>query len=259
MKDNDLGDSGQNDRSALASVGLFNNIKQRHKRAFLVAFAETGHVGKAARAAGIDPSLKYSAGWKSDHDFQTALRLAKEISVDGLEDVARARAVEGVKSYRFSKSGEPLRHPDMCDCGHGRLGHVLTPLLPGEDSDETYRGPCSHPDCRDCSRFVGMPYFEHVYSDTLLKFLLTGLRPETYSQKVELRGALATLDMSKLSDDLLARIAAGEHPLQVLASAAEDGSINPAQVLGIERQLPAPQADQGADTPKVEADIDPDL
>lgn len=41
------------------------------------------------------------------------------------------------------------------------------------------------------------------------------------SQRVELRGALANLDMSKLAPAQVARIPAGEHPLQVLASAVE--------------------------------------
>ncbi len=41
-------------------------------------------------------------------------------------------------------------------------------------------------------------------------------------QQVELKGSLANLDLNKLPDSLVARIANGEHPLQVLASAAEE-------------------------------------
>ncbi|NIM48260.1 MAG: hypothetical protein GTO22_03220 [Gemmatimonadales bacterium] len=51
--------------------------------------------------------------------------------------------------------------------------------------------------------------------------MLKGLRPEKYRERVEVRGSLANLDLSRLQDDLLARIAAGEHPLSVLASFAE--------------------------------------
>ena len=58
------------------------------------------------------------------------------------------------------------------------------------------------------------------YSDTLLIFLMKGLMPERYGNRREFRGSLANLDISKLPDALVARIAAGEHPLAVLASAA---------------------------------------
>ncbi len=59
------------------------------------------------------------------------------------------------------------------------------------------------------------------YSDILAIFLLKGLRPDVYQERVgmEVRGALAHIDLSQLPDHLLARIAAGEHPLSVLASA----------------------------------------
>ena len=57
------------------------------------------------------------------------------------------------------------------------------------------------------------------YSDILAIFLLKGLRPEKYKDRIEFKGGLAHIDLSQLPDHLLARIAAGEHPLSVLASA----------------------------------------
>ena len=39
----------------------------------------------------------------------------------------------------------------------------------------------------------------------------------TERRRVEIRGGLATLEMSMLPDEAVARIAAGEHPLAVLA------------------------------------------
>ncbi len=42
-----------------------------------------------------------------------------------------------------------------------------------------------------------------------------------YHDRLEIRGALADMDLSQLPDPLLARIAQGEHPLTVLASAVE--------------------------------------
>ena len=61
------------------------------------------------------------------------------------------------------------------------------------------------------------------YSDTLLIFRLKGELPQKYAERVELRGGLATLNMDVLPDDLLERIARGEHPMSVLASAVERG------------------------------------
>ena len=55
------------------------------------------------------------------------------------------------------------------------------------------------------------------YSDVLLMFLLKGLLPERYRERVDLRASLAHIDLKQLPDELLARIAAGEHPFSVLA------------------------------------------
>ena len=55
------------------------------------------------------------------------------------------------------------------------------------------------------------------YSDVLLIFLLKSLRPERYRERVDVRGVLAHLDVSLLPDELVARLAAGENPVTVLA------------------------------------------
>ncbi len=56
------------------------------------------------------------------------------------------------------------------------------------------------------------------YSDLLTIFLLKGLRPEKYQERVQMRGALANLDMNLLPDEAIDRIANGEHVMSVLAS-----------------------------------------
>jgi hypothetical protein len=56
------------------------------------------------------------------------------------------------------------------------------------------------------------------YSDTLLIFLLKGLRPEKYGDRVQMRGALANLDLNLLPDEAIDRIANGEPVMAVLAS-----------------------------------------
>ena len=62
------------------------------------------------------------------------------------------------------------------------------------------------------------------YSDILAIFLLKGLRPDVYRDRVEMRGALAHIDISYLPDHLLQRVADGEPIMSVLASAAELGA-----------------------------------
>jgi hypothetical protein len=61
------------------------------------------------------------------------------------------------------------------------------------------------------------------YSDVLLIFLLKGIRPEKYRDRMELRGAFANLNLDLLPDAAIERLAKGEHPLSVLASWAADG------------------------------------
>ena len=49
-------------------------------------------------------------------------------------------------------------------------------------------------------------------SDTLLIFLLKGLRPEKYRDRMEVRGSLAQIDIDKLPDDVIQAIIDGTHP-----------------------------------------------
>ena len=71
--------------------------------------------------------------------------------------------------------------------------------------------------------YMGQPgWIVRKYSDILLIFTLKGLLPERYRERVDLRGSLAHIDLKQLPDELLARIAAGEHPYSVLAP-GQDG------------------------------------
>ena len=69
------------------------------------------------------------------------------------------------------------------------------------------------------------------YSDTLLIFRLKGELPQKYAERVQMSGGLATLNIDALPDDLLERMARGEHPLTVLNSALDRGVS--AQELGL--------------------------
>ena len=60
------------------------------------------------------------------------------------------------------------------------------------------------------------------YSDVLLMFLLKGVRPEKYRERVDIKGPILHINLKKLPDELIARLAEGENPLSVLASATPD-------------------------------------
>lgn len=62
------------------------------------------------------------------------------------------------------------------------------------------------------------------YSDILLIFLLKALRPDKYRERVEVRGSLASIDLNRLTDEQLARISAGDHPLSVIGGRALAGA-----------------------------------
>ncbi|MEP6468055.1 MAG: LysR family transcriptional regulator [Parafilimonas sp.] len=79
--------------------------------AYLVALAECGHCGKAAEAAGTS----YTAVWRlrqNDPEFAKAYDEALGIAANMLEAEAVRRAKEGLRQYKFSKTGQPLLHPE---------------------------------------------------------------------------------------------------------------------------------------------------
>ena len=61
------------------------------------------------------------------------------------------------------------------------------------------------------------------YSDTLLIFLLKGAAPDKYRDRLEMRGFMSNLDLTTMSNEVIDRIAHGENPMAVIASAAERG------------------------------------
>lgn len=223
----------------------FAHIVDPKKRAYLTAFSLLGHHGKSATAAGIAHSLTRTRGWRKDDEFMEAMEEARLMAAEGLEDVARERATEGVRNYKFDKDGIPLRHPDECECGHPRLAH---PMLVGEETSSE-RGvgdhmehPCTMEEC-GCEEFTGRPYYEHSYSDTLLIFLTKGALPERYREIREVRGMLARLDLNQLPNHLVARIAAGEHPEAVIAAGASEAGISPGEL--VRGALKPPEPNEG--------------
>ena len=168
--------------------GPFSEIQHPKKRAFLIAYAETGKKGLAAELAGIDRSAIYQPGWRDDPEFQEALKYAREMAADILEEEVIRRAVEGVEEPVGWYKGKP--------------GGTIT-----------------------------------RYSDNLLMFQLKSLRPDLYRDRVDVNamGILGRLDLNKLPDDLIARLADGEHPASVLAGVLKEAA----------EQLPMLGAGQG--------------
>lgn len=206
--------------------GPFDFLTHPKKRAFCIAYSLTGAVGRAEKIAGISHGTIYTDQWAKDPDFVRGMELARRIAANQLEAEARRRAVEGNKAYKFTKDGDSIRNPAKCVCAHGPGQHGDLPQPNAWDLEKMgpwegrTKGPCLDPDCA-CPGFLGEPYYEHATSDTLLIFLMKGNLPERYADRVEVRGGLAHLDLTKLPDHLLARIAGGEHPGSVMAEVLE--------------------------------------
>ena len=130
-------------------------------KAFLAAFRESGNTRIACDAAGIDRSTPYNHREK-DEAFAKAWDDAKEEAADLLEAEAKRRAYEGVRRLKFHQ-GEA----------------VMVPLIQDGKPVKDARG-----------RQVMVPYVEHEYSDTLLIFLLKGMRPSKFREnhKIEHTG-----------------------------------------------------------------------
>ena len=128
---------------------MARRIIGRHK-AFLKAFATCGSITKAAKAAGVDRGQHYE--WLKERegyaaDFAEAANQAAQV----LEDEAVRRAYEGVFE------------PNVWQ------GSFVYPEKTGKDG----------------TVHVGKkPLGVVKYSDTLLQFLLKGLRPERYRDRV---------------------------------------------------------------------------
>jgi hypothetical protein len=144
--------------------------KRAWERAFLKVLAQSGNVTEAAEAAGLTRTSLYE--YRERHpDFSQAWDSALETFADSIEQEAIRRAVKGVVRYKFYK-GQPVRHPDRCECDHARRSH-----------EQGAR--CQEEGCR-CSHFLGQPYKERERSDALLALLLKGLRPATYRDNLGL-------------------------------------------------------------------------
>lgn len=134
--------------------------RPRWAKAFLIALAELGNVRFACETAEVSRPVVYALR-ATDEAFAADWDRALEESGDLLEQEARRRAERGVQRLKFHK-GSPIMVPALGEDG-----------LPLKGNDD---------------KLVMVPYVEHEYSDTLMIFLLKGIRPEKYRDRQEITG-----------------------------------------------------------------------
>ena len=81
------------------------------RAAFLGALALNGNVSDAAKAANISRDTVYKARTRNP-DFAQDFLTAEKIASDVLLREAWRRAVEGGRTYKFNKDGDPIKHPE---------------------------------------------------------------------------------------------------------------------------------------------------
>jgi hypothetical protein len=164
----------------------FEHITHPRKRAFLHAYAIAGRVKFAAEYAKVKRELHYD--WKAkDAEYLAAFKVAEAMAADALVDEAKRRAHKGTREYILYK------------------GEIVTRPVVDADGVVTER-----------------PILKRRYSDSLLQFLIEGLKPDTFHERREIAHSAPkdgnplqiemkhSLDLSGLSEDelgLLERIA----------------------------------------------------
>lgn len=222
----------------------FEHISHPGKRAFLVALSICGRRTVAEKSAGVARGLSYTSHWTEDQELQAGIATAMGMYAGVLEEEAFRRAMDGDREYQFTARGEPKRHPEECVCGHNARDH-----LKDVQTQERFTGPCAgtgpEGPC-DCEAYLGAPYYLDKRSDTMLIFTMKGMMPEKYGDRVELRGALAGLDISRLPHHLISRLAAGENPLEVLSSAAGEAIAQLGPGVTVHEGTPPPDTSEPA-------------
>lgn len=86
--------------------------KRANQRRLLRAYAVCGSIEKAAKASGVSRSRGFT--WQrdvADDWFQKQLAIAHKMFCDKLEYEAYRRAKMGIRKYKFTKDGKPIKHP----------------------------------------------------------------------------------------------------------------------------------------------------
>ena len=140
---------------------LTRKFRHPKKRAFLVAFAKVGVIGKAAEIARIHRSMHHH--WmKTDPDYPDLFHQAEEEAIEILEMEAKRRAVEGINDpiiYQGAISGSWV----------DKEGRQVAKDTPGSTL---------------------IPLTVKRYSDNLLMFILKAANPQKYRDNVHIDGSI---------------------------------------------------------------------
>jgi hypothetical protein len=167
---------------------------------FLLALAESGNVTAACSAAMVDKTTAYERR-QTDAEFGRRWKEALSEAADLLELEARRRAEKGVD--------EPI---------------VYQGELAGQWVDEG-GNPCQ----KGTPNAKFMPLTIKKYSDTLLIFLLKGIRPKKYRETLSVKHSGKIKHKHGATKSLLAKIKGDEkasEALSILASRMKQPNVN---------------------------------
>lgn len=178
--------------------------------AFLSALRETGVVRSACEASGVSRTAAYT---HRNRDAEFAARWD-----DAIQDAADLLETEAIRRARVGVREPVIYQGRPCGVWVNEAGEIVGENTPG-------------------SKLV--PLSITKYSDTLLIFLLKGIRPEKYKDHLPADGnaALGELLRGLIGEDVAGRTAAPGVPAQ---QPGETGGGGPAPVVA---DAPAPEAD----------------
>lgn len=146
------------------SKNTTQRLKRDKKTAFLELFARCGNVTRASDEIGLDRGRHY-AWLRKDEEYRAKFAEAEQRAARNLEDEAYERAITGA------------RRPVLHDGKQVMLPEKRIVTVIGEDGVS-----------RETETEVLVPLFEYQKSDTLLIFLLKGLKPDRYRDQVAVMG-----------------------------------------------------------------------
>ncbi|HEY0076690.1 MAG TPA: hypothetical protein VGB77_21585 [Abditibacteriaceae bacterium] len=89
----------------------YTHFTHEKKEKFLQLLADGVSITRAAEGVDVHRVTAYHAR-ENDVDFAAAWDAAIDAGADRLEDEALRRAIEGEKQYKFTRSGDPVEHPE---------------------------------------------------------------------------------------------------------------------------------------------------
>ena len=155
---------------------------------FLACYEQTGSIAKAAEAARIAPSTHHKELKKSEA-YRAAFEKAQAVAVDNL----KAQALERIEKLEDA---------------------VFERAVAGWIEPVVYQGKFTYEKQRNAKgKFErGQPLGIRKFSDSDAQFLLRGLKPEVYRERVQLSGSVQVSGTLSIADVLRQRRAKKTKP-----------------------------------------------